>query len=604
MFKKSMLALSLLLAFIACASQTINAAAPISVVLDGKTVHFDVEPEMIEFRTMVPMRAIFEALDSFIEWDGDTMTVTAYRYETVVVAAIGNKTMTVDSKPMEMDVAPILKDSRTLVPVRFVSEAFGCDVKWDENTSIVYINSPQESGPVTEYDSDYYETIENQVDVDYVESYEDFYSQGYPITGLAGEQNGDTVKISWNAAAGADNYEVQWRSTKTSNEWINDYYYLDNESTSYISRDKEDLRMYSFRVRAIADGMPYFWSPVYTYVHGIEPTTQPIQTQAPGPSPTPAPQPAQSFTPQPAPMPAPLPSPTAVPTSAPLPSPTAVPTQAPLPSPTAIPTQAPLPSPTVVPTQAPLPTPTPENRFDPAPLGINASANRTSGTIYDRYTYTVKITEAAKSISYSFNGNPTIYTLYADGSNNFNSGSGSVSEDKKTWIWADDSLGAGNRVITITIYFENREPSQATLNITVFDATAEPLPETTSPPAPTPTPPSSLDPIALGISASANRTSGTTSDRYTYTVKTTFTASKITFSFNGNSTLYTLNADGSNNFNSGTGNVTDGGKTWTWANDTLGAGNRVITVTAYAADGKSISTTINITVFNATATLL
>ena len=177
MYKKGILTLCVLLIAIIFVSQTAFSAAPIRVVLDGKTLRFDVEPETIEFRTMVPMRVIFEALEAFIEWDGDTMTITAYRGEKVIVTTIGSMTMTVDGVPMEMDVAPILKDSRTLVPVRFITEAFGCEVKWDELAGTVYIKSPPESAPGDWYDNDYANENDNSENTgDYIESYEDFYS--------------------------------------------------------------------------------------------------------------------------------------------------------------------------------------------------------------------------------------------------------------------------------------------------------------------------------------------------------------------------------------------------------------------------------------------
>ena len=177
MIKKGTLTFCILLIAVICVSQAAFSAAPIHVVLDGKTLRFDVEPETIEFRTMVPMRVIFEALDAFIEWDGDTMTITAYREEKVIVTTIGSKTMTVDGKPTEMDVAPILKDSRTLVPVRFISEAFGCEVKWDELAGTVYIKSPPESAAGGGYDNGFtIEPLENENSGDHYESYEDFYS--------------------------------------------------------------------------------------------------------------------------------------------------------------------------------------------------------------------------------------------------------------------------------------------------------------------------------------------------------------------------------------------------------------------------------------------
>lgn len=100
------------------------------------------------------------------------------------------------------------------------------------------------------------------------------------------------------------------------------------------------------------------------------------------------------------------------------------------------------------------------------------------------------------------------------------------------------------------------------------------------------------------VKATASPSSGTTNDRYTYTVVTSAAATKITYSFNGNSTLYTLNANGTKNFNAGTGNVSSDKKTWTWTGDKLGKGNRTITITAYDANGKTAKTTLNINVID------
>jgi len=98
------------------------------------------------------------------------------------------------------------------------------------------------------------------------------------------------------------------------------------------------------------------------------------------------------------------------------------------------------------------------------------------------------------------------------------------------------------------------------------------------------------------VSASSNRTSGTVNERYTYFVTTNVVATMVTFSFDGNPTLFTLHANGTNNFNAGTGSVSTDRRSWTWLNDLLGAGNRIITITAYDANGNSASTTLRITV--------
>ena len=118
---------------------TAKAEEPIKVILDGIPLQFDVQPRIINDRTMVPMRVIFEALGADVDWDSETRTITATKGGLVVKATIGDKNIYVNGVKITMDVAPIIADDRTLVPVRFVSEALGCDVDWDGDTRTVYI---------------------------------------------------------------------------------------------------------------------------------------------------------------------------------------------------------------------------------------------------------------------------------------------------------------------------------------------------------------------------------------------------------------------------------------------------------------------------------
>ncbi len=130
---------ALLLAFCLMCSFSAMAANEIRVMLDDEYIKFDVAPEIIDGRTMVPLRAIFEAMGAEVEWDGDTQTVAAIKDETVVVAFIGEKIIYVNDEETVIDVPPMIKNGRTLVPVRFITEAFGYNVKWNDKTRTVVI---------------------------------------------------------------------------------------------------------------------------------------------------------------------------------------------------------------------------------------------------------------------------------------------------------------------------------------------------------------------------------------------------------------------------------------------------------------------------------
>ena len=112
----------------------------ISVYVEGQKVSFDVPPQTINDRTMVPIRAIFEVMGATVNWDNATQTAICTKDNTVVKMTLNSKTEYINDVPYEMDVAPVIVDNRTLAPARYVAEAFGYFVNWDGNTKSVLIN--------------------------------------------------------------------------------------------------------------------------------------------------------------------------------------------------------------------------------------------------------------------------------------------------------------------------------------------------------------------------------------------------------------------------------------------------------------------------------
>lgn len=108
---------------------------------------------------------------------------------------------------------------------------------------------------------------------------------------------------------------------------------------------------------------------------------------------------------------------------------------------------------------------------------VSATPNRTSGTTEDKYACTVTTNIPATRIEYVFSGNSTVYYLYSSGTNNLSAGGYSISADKKTWVWKDILLGAGNpRTVTVTAYNGNQKSLSKSFNIVV----AAPSPATTT----------------------------------------------------------------------------------------------------------------------------
>ncbi len=111
------------------------------VYMDNKKLSFDVDPVIENGRTLVPLRAIFEAMGATVQWNDATRTVTAAKGSTTVVLPIGSTQPTVNGVEWPLDVPAKISQSRTLAPLRFVGEAFGGTVDWNGTTRTINITS-------------------------------------------------------------------------------------------------------------------------------------------------------------------------------------------------------------------------------------------------------------------------------------------------------------------------------------------------------------------------------------------------------------------------------------------------------------------------------
>lgn len=113
----------------------------IKVTLYGQAMDFDVAPIIQNDRVLVPMRAIFEELHCSVDYtdiDGKQI-ITAKNDGNTISLEIGSNEMTVNDEKVSLDTVPVIIDDRTLVPLRAVSEALDCNVDWDGDTKTVAI---------------------------------------------------------------------------------------------------------------------------------------------------------------------------------------------------------------------------------------------------------------------------------------------------------------------------------------------------------------------------------------------------------------------------------------------------------------------------------
>jgi hypothetical protein len=144
--KKSMLATSLILfiCFLPLSSAFAAKAENIYIFLDGKKMEFKLprpQPINVDGRVLVPLRDIFEALGAKISWDNTTKTVTAKKDNVLITYKIGSLTGNRNNEIIQIPVPGKLVDGTTLIPLRFVGEALGAIVGWDEHSQTVLISS-------------------------------------------------------------------------------------------------------------------------------------------------------------------------------------------------------------------------------------------------------------------------------------------------------------------------------------------------------------------------------------------------------------------------------------------------------------------------------
>lgn len=118
----------------------VSASSAISLVIDGKTVQSDVAPVVQNNRTLVPVRVITESLGAQVGWDANTQTVTVNSAAAQIVFKIGSTTYTVNGSSKTMDAAPVIIDGRTMVPIRVIADAMGAAVNYDAAKNEATVN--------------------------------------------------------------------------------------------------------------------------------------------------------------------------------------------------------------------------------------------------------------------------------------------------------------------------------------------------------------------------------------------------------------------------------------------------------------------------------
>jgi internalin A len=132
-WKKTCLGLCFMYVLLACAIGTVYAE---ETGVQEKVLYNGM---MIEGNTMIPMREAFESLGAEIEWEPDTMTVTARKGDRNISLRIGSREAELNGTKQEISAAPVLYEGVTRIPIRVASTALGATVEWDQDNRIATV---------------------------------------------------------------------------------------------------------------------------------------------------------------------------------------------------------------------------------------------------------------------------------------------------------------------------------------------------------------------------------------------------------------------------------------------------------------------------------
>lgn len=177
----------------------VMAADEIEVYVNDAQIEFDVAPQIINDRTMIPFRYVANAFGAEVDYkeeaDG-TKIVTAVQGDKTLILTIGSTDATLIENGTEtvltFDVAPIIIESRTLVPVRLVGEAFGCSVGWNgDEKQVIIIDPIAIADSIKEISPEFYNEVLN---LDFTD-FSGYYNIYLSVSEL-GTEDGTTISLA------------------------------------------------------------------------------------------------------------------------------------------------------------------------------------------------------------------------------------------------------------------------------------------------------------------------------------------------------------------------------------------------------------------------
>lgn len=157
------LALCIMLLIPALSNAEAATEKPIPVYYNDEAIQFHIDPISLQGTTLVEFRPIFEKLGLQITWNQETKTVRGYKQGLSVELQVGSLIANVNGEEQQLQLAPMIVNGSTIVPLRFVGEAAGSYVQWDSVDRIIHLYRVSPNKFTT---SSNYSTIQGRIPAD------------------------------------------------------------------------------------------------------------------------------------------------------------------------------------------------------------------------------------------------------------------------------------------------------------------------------------------------------------------------------------------------------------------------------------------------------
>ncbi|WP_342476313.1 WG repeat-containing protein [Paenibacillus sp. FSL H7-0350] len=244
------------------------AKSGIRVILYGNPIQEKHSPIMKNNTVLVPFKGIFEKLGFNVSYDSASKTISGQKTGTTIKLVINQNTAWINDTPTILQVAPQIIDGATFVPLRFIGEASGLDVKWYGDSQIVSLYSKQNLFPVSRGGKFGYIDAEGKIVIDYQTRFTDAYAfnEGLAIVysnakfdGFINQQGNKVIpKGNYYDAKEFSEGLAAYRTLKTATDFaVSNYGYMDLTGTSVIKPQFKKANNFSEGLAAVQVGSGY-----------------------------------------------------------------------------------------------------------------------------------------------------------------------------------------------------------------------------------------------------------------------------------------------------------------------------------------------------------